>query len=61
MKFANGMTVKELKNFIKDWPEENMHGEPTEVWFNTDKFHSSQVTEMDKLNVNNGTYDILFS
>jgi hypothetical protein len=29
----NGITVKELKDFIKDWPEVDSDGEPYEIWF----------------------------
>ena len=41
--FPNGLTVKELKNAIKDWPEINVNGEPTEVWIETGLGLSSQV------------------
>ncbi len=30
--FKNGMTVAELKEAIKDWPNLNEDGEPNEVW-----------------------------
>lgn len=34
--FPKGMTVKELKDLIKDWPETNDLGEATEVWIGDD-------------------------
>jgi hypothetical protein len=37
--FENGLTVKELKQIIKDWPEIHENGEPTEVWISTNKFY----------------------
>ena len=30
--FKTGLTVRELKEFIKDWPEIDSNGNPTEVW-----------------------------
>ena len=48
--FKNGMTVKDLKVFIKDWPEEDWHGDPTEVWIETGKNLSSPIIFATKLN-----------
>lgn len=30
--FPNGLTVRDLKKIIADWPEEKSDGELTEVW-----------------------------
>ena len=30
--FVNGMTVAELKELVKDWPETDEYGKPCEVW-----------------------------
>jgi len=38
------MTVKGLKEILKDWPEEDSHGDPTEVWMETGFELSSQVS-----------------
>jgi hypothetical protein len=62
--FPNGMTVKELKEVIKQWPEVDEHtGEDCEVWITTGKNLSSPVICVYPLNLrmNNGkaSYDIL--
>ena len=44
------MTVKELKELIKDWPEEDWIGDPTEVWVETGRNLSSPVTIAGSLN-----------
>lgn len=49
--FANGMTVKQLKELIKDWPEMDRDGEPTEVWIETGKGLTSPVTMATTLNL----------
>jgi hypothetical protein len=61
MKFVNGLTVKELKEAIKDWPEMTSSGELTEVWIQTEPFKSSQVTEVHKLDIKSAGYDCLLS
>ena len=39
------MTVKQLKEIIKDWPEVNLdNGEETEVWVETGWCRSSPIT-----------------
>lgn len=48
--FKNGMTVKELKELIKDWPEEDWLGDPTGVWVETGRNLSSPVTIAGSLN-----------
>lgn len=49
--FENGMTVKELKDLIKDWPEEDCYGDPTEVWMETGRCLSSPVRVACPLNL----------
>jgi hypothetical protein len=48
--YKNGMTVKELKDLIKDWPEEDLMGDPTEVLVETGRNLSSPVTIAGMLN-----------
>jgi hypothetical protein len=48
--FKNGMKVQELKELIKDWPEEDHLGQPTEVWVETGRCLSSPVTCAGSLN-----------
>jgi len=38
------MTVKELKEILKDWPDVNEMGEPTEIWLETGLMRSSQAS-----------------
>lgn len=45
-----GMTVRELKEVIKGWPEEDENGEPTEVWMQTGRGLSSPVGTVRQLN-----------
>jgi DNA-binding transcriptional MerR regulator len=52
-KFENGLTVKELKELIKDWPETDEHGEDCEVWIETGSNLSSPVTIVSPLNMRN--------
>ena len=44
------MTVRELKEIVKDWPEQDCFGEPTEVWYMTGKNMSSPVHNITPLN-----------
>lgn len=48
--YRNGMTVKELKELIRDWPEEDWQGDPTGVWIETGRNLSSPVTCAGMLN-----------
>jgi len=50
MKFKLGLTVKEFKEIVKDWPEEDYMGEPSEVWLMTQPGLSSQCHEINTLN-----------
>ena len=56
--FKNGMTVKDLKDAIKDWPEVDDNGDQLEVWLGKDGL-SNQCVEITPLNVYNGKGDIL--
>ena len=58
MEYKKGLTVKELKNIIKDWPDEDSNGTLNEVWIETGQNLSSIVYEVVKLNKFHG--DILF-
>jgi len=49
--FANGMTVRELKEMIKDWPETNQYGEDCGVWIETGRNLSTPVTTAGPLNL----------
>ena len=48
--FPKGMTVKELKEAIKYWPETDTNGDPSEVWMEIDLGVSSQVSSIWNLN-----------
>ncbi len=49
--FLNCMTVKELKELIKDWPEVNpVTGEPCEVWLDDGKGLTNPVMTVWPLN-----------
>lgn len=50
-RFENGLTVRELKEIIKDWPEENEYGEPCEVWLGDGGGFSNQAREVSALNL----------
>jgi len=43
------MTVKQLKEILKDWPETKENGEPTEVWLETGLMLSSQASNFSRL------------
>lgn len=49
-KFEKGLTVRELKEALRVWPEENKYGEPYEVWIETSRGMSSIVTRIVPLN-----------
>lgn len=54
--FKNGLTVKELKEIIKDWPDKNRYDEPNEVWIETGRDLTSPITYISRLNMT----DLLF-
>ena len=58
-KFPKGLTVKELKEMIKDWPETNEHGQLTEVWIETDWNTSGVVTEIQPLTMRGDVADMI--
>ncbi len=45
------MTVKELKDILKDWPDIAENGRPTEVWLETGLMLSSQVSNYSRLGI----------
>lgn len=55
----NGLTIKELKELIKDLPEENEYGEPFEVWIETGRGLSSPVKSVWPLNKRDSGNDIV--
>ena len=60
--FLTGLTVKELKELIADWPETVAEsGEPTEVWLEHDDGTTSQVRSVWTLNLRTESADILLS
>jgi hypothetical protein len=48
--FPSGMTVKDLKESIKDWPEFDENGDPCEVWIETMDGRSNQASGICLLN-----------
>lgn len=56
MEYQNGLTVRELKSLLADWPEEDAFGEPATVWFMTGDTTSSPVVSASHLN----SVDIVF-
>ena len=50
MHFENGITVKELKELLKDWPETNDLGDPSELWITTSEGYSNPVKTVTPLN-----------
>ena len=55
--FENGMTVRELKELIKHWPDKDIHDEDNEVWlFDHTSYTSNQCRSITPLNIT----DILF-
>lgn len=54
--FQRGLTVRELKAIIKDWPEEDEFGNESEVWIETEEGVSNIVKSVWPLN----STDILF-
>lgn len=49
-----GITIKQLKDFIKDLPDKDENGEDFEVWIGGNNCHfglSNPCTEISKLNI----------
>ena len=56
--FKNGMTVRDLKEAIKNWPDDNKYtGEPCEVWLDTGSGLSNQAKAIMPLNYRNDDED----
>lgn len=51
LEFDEGLTVKELKEIIKDWPEVRADGTPTEVWLSNAAGVSNIAIEVSDLNL----------
>ena len=43
------ITIKELKDILKDWPDTTENGDPSEVWIETGRELSSPVTDFSRL------------
>ena len=57
--YPQGLTVKELKEIIKNWPETDENGELTTVWIETGWCLSSIVTEISPLNRYDAIADLI--
>lgn len=56
------MTVKELKEILKDWPETRLDGTPTEVWLGNAACVTNEAIEISTLNLDeNDNADIVIS
>lgn len=49
--YLNGMTVAELKEMVRDWPETDEFGEPCEVWLCDGQGLSNQALMATPLNM----------
>ena len=52
-RYPTGLTVKELKELIRYWPEKHVNGENTEVWISYPGGVSNIVTIISPLNKKN--------
>jgi len=60
--FEKGLTVKELKEIIKDWPEQREDGEDCQVWLGSRDGFSNEAVEVATLNLSSdGSADLLIS
>jgi len=59
MIFENGLTIAELKEYVKDLPEYDDNGEPFEVWLGNDKGTSNVCAEIFPLNKKKSGSDII--
>lgn len=58
--FPNGLTVRELKEVLADWPDTDDAGNELEVWFENERTsNSEQVNEIWPLNISAGGADLL--
>lgn len=53
-----GITIKELKDYVKDLPEKNENGDDFTVWMATGEGLSSQVKEIWQLNAGDIIIDL---
>ncbi len=56
--FHNGLTVRELKALIKDWPEEDIFGNESEVWIETEEGVSNIVKSVYPFNRTDILFDV---
>lgn len=53
--FPNGITVKEFKEIIKNWPEQREDGELTEIWIEYQGYSNQAKTifplDLDSANI----------
>ncbi len=56
----NGITIKQLKELVKNLPEVDPHGEDYEVWITTYDNHSSPAIRIIPLNKRKEGQDLLF-
>lgn len=49
--FPNGMTVAELKELVREWPETDEFGDPCEVWLCDQSGLSNQARMLTPLNL----------
>jgi hypothetical protein len=60
IKFKNGMSVADLKEWLYECPDTREDGSPCEVWIYTKNGKSSQAFSIWRLNVDDfGDFDIL--
>lgn len=62
LNFEDGLTVKELKALIKDWPDERADGTPTEVWLSDASGYSNIAVEFSSLDLDeDGIGDLIIA
>lgn len=57
--FPNGMTVAELKEMVRDWPETDEYGDPCEVWLGDGCGFSNQAKLASPLNMRRNHNDTM--
>lgn len=57
---SNGITIKQLKQLIKDLPEKDQYGEDYTVWMSSDEGYSNAVKAIWPLNKREDGQDIIF-
>ena len=55
------ITVKELKEFLEDWPEEDEEGNPTVVWLESEIGENRPMTVMSRINQPDTQPDLILS